>query len=44
MVDGGNIMKKYRVREGSFFDYFRYGFAGFVFAMVMAAVASTVPL
>jgi hypothetical protein len=20
-------MKKYRVREGSFFDYFRYGFA-----------------
>ena len=37
-------MKKYRVREGRFFDYVRYGFVGLVFGMVMAAVASTVPL
>ena len=35
-------MKKYRVREGSIFDYARYGFVGLVFGMVMAAVASTV--
>lgn len=37
-------MKKYRVRQGSIFDYFRYGFVGLVFGMVMAAVASTVSL
>lgn len=41
---GGDEMKKYRIRERSIFDYARYGFVGFVFGMVMAAVASTVPL
>lgn len=35
-------MKKYRVREGSFIDYFRYGAAGFIAAMVIAWAASTV--
>lgn len=35
-------MKKHRIREGSILDYARYGFAGLTFAMVMAAVASTV--
>lgn len=35
-------MKKYRVREGSFIDYFRYGMTGLVFGLIMAAVANTV--
>ena len=37
-------MKKYRIREGSFMDYFRYAMAGLVFFMSIAAVASTVPM
>ena len=39
---GGNTMKKYRIREGSFIDYFRYGAAGFVFFMMIALASSTV--
>ena len=35
-------MKKYRVREGSFIDYFRYGMVGLVFGMIMAAVMNSV--
>lgn len=35
-------MKKYRIREGSFIDYFRYGAAGFVFFMMIALASSTV--
>ena len=35
-------MKKYRVREGSFIDYFRYGMVGLMFGLVMAYVANTV--
>lgn len=35
-------MKKYRVRQGSFIDYFRYGMTGLVFGLIMAAVANTV--
>ena len=34
-------MKKYRVRQGSFMDYFRYGMAGFVFFVALALVAGT---
>ena len=33
---------KYKVREGSIFDYARYGFVGLVFGLIMAAVANTV--
>ena len=35
-------MKRYRVRQGSFIDYFRYGMTGLVFGLIMAAVANTV--
>ena len=34
-------MKKYRVREGSFIDYFRYGLTGLVFGLVLAFIANT---
>lgn len=34
-------MKKYRVREGSFFDYFRYGLTGLIFGILMAVVANS---
>lgn len=38
-------MKKYRVREGSFIDYFRYGMTGLIFGLVMAwAMNSVYPL
>lgn len=34
-------MKRYRVREGSIIDYFRYGMVGLIFGLAMAAVANT---
>lgn len=34
-------MKKYRVREGSIFDYARYGFVGLLFGLIMAFITST---
>ena len=38
-------MKKYRVREGSIIDWFRYGMAGLFFGLVMAwAMNSVYPL
>ena len=38
-------MKKYRVREGSFIDWFRYGFAGLIFGILMGiAINSSYPL
>lgn len=38
-------MKKYRVREGSIIDWFRYGMVGLVFGLVMAwAMNSVYPL
>ena len=38
-------MKKYRVREGSIIDWFRYGMAGLVFGLVMSwAMNSVYPL
>lgn len=37
-------MKRYKVREGSFIDYFRYGMVGLIFGIVLAAVAGTVPM
>lgn len=36
------MTKKYRVREGSFIDYVRYGAVGLTFGLIMAAVANTV--
>lgn len=33
-------MKKYRVREGSIFDYFRYGFTGLVFGLILAVITN----
>ena len=35
-------MKRYRVREGSIIDYFRYGMTGLVFGLILAFVANTV--
>lgn len=35
-------MKKYRVREGSFIDYFRYGLTGLVFGLLLAAATTGV--
>lgn len=35
-------MKKYRVREGSIIDLFRYGMAGLIFGLVMAWAANSV--
>lgn len=38
-------MKKYRVREGSIIDWFRYGMTGLVFGLLMAwAMNSVYPL
>ena len=34
-------MKKYRVREGSIIDYFRYGMAGLVFGAIIGIVINT---
>ena len=34
-------MKKYRVREGSFIDWFRYGMAGLVFGILMGIVINS---
>lgn len=34
-------MKKYRVREGSMFDYARYGIAGAVFGVIMGIVTNS---
>ena len=34
-------MKKYRVREGSIADYFRYGMAGLVFGVLMGIVINS---
>lgn len=36
------MKKKYKVREGSFIDYTRYGLVGLIFGLVMAAVMNTV--
>ena len=35
-------MKKYKIREGSIADYFRYGMAGLVFGVVMGIVINSV--
>ena len=35
-------MKKYRIREGSIADYFRYGMAGLVFGVLMGIVINSV--
>ena len=32
-------MSKFRVREGSFIDYARYGFTGLVFFVTLALIA-----
>ena len=36
------MKKKYRVREGSLIDWFRYGAAGFMFGVIMGAVINSV--
>lgn len=35
------MMKRYRVREGSFIDYARYGLVGLLFGLIMAWVTTT---
>ena len=35
------MKKKYRVREGSIIDYFRYGMTGLVLGMILAFVANS---
>lgn len=38
-------MKKYKVREGSIFDYFRYGMVGLIFGVIMGiAINSVYPM
>lgn len=38
-------MKKYRVRQGSFIDYFRYGMTGLLFGALIAwAAINTYPI
>ena len=34
-------MKRYRVREGSIIDYFRYGMTGLILGLILAAVTNT---
>lgn len=34
-------MKKYRIREGSIADLFRYAVAGFAFGILMAAIMNS---
>lgn len=34
-------MKKYRVREGSFIDWIRYGMSGLAFGVVMGIIIIT---
>lgn len=34
-------MKKYRIREGSIADYFRYGMVGLVFGVLMGIVINS---
>lgn len=34
-------MKKYKIREGSIADYFRYGAAGLVFGIIMGLVINS---
>lgn len=34
-------MKKYKVREGSAFDWFRYGLTGLVFGVLMGIVINS---
>ena len=38
---GGNAMKRYRVREGSIFDYARYGITGAIFGVLMGIVINS---
>ena len=35
------MLKKYRVREGSIFDYFRYGAVGLIFGVIMGIVINS---
>lgn len=34
-------MKKYRVREGSFIDFSRYGVAGAIFGVIMGIIINS---
>lgn len=39
------MRKKYRIREGSIIDWFRYGMAGLIFGVIMGiAINTTYPL